>query len=61
MEVYNSWNSDMRVNYFMLKRTPLARYLSADVSHVNSSVLFAWLIFLPLGHPQKLSNLWWIC
>ncbi|PVF95027.1 hypothetical protein CPB86DRAFT_808333 [Serendipita vermifera] len=30
MEVYNSWNSDMRVNYFMLKRTPLAKYLSAD-------------------------------
>lgn len=30
MEVYNSWNSDTRMNYFMLKRTPLAPYLAAE-------------------------------
>ncbi|KAG8852795.1 hypothetical protein FRB91_005898 [Serendipita sp. 411] len=30
MEVYNSWNSDTRMNYFMLKRTPLTPYLAAN-------------------------------
>ncbi|KAG8812545.1 hypothetical protein FRC17_001982 [Serendipita sp. 399] len=30
MEIYNSWNSDTRVNYFMAKRTPLTPYLAAD-------------------------------
>ena len=36
MEVYNSWNSDTRMNYFMLKRTPLAAYLSAEAMPKSS-------------------------
>lgn len=31
IEIYNSWNADMRMNYFMLKRTPLTSFLAAEV------------------------------
>jgi hypothetical protein len=31
MEVYNSWNTDTRLNTFMLKKTPLATTLAPQV------------------------------
>jgi len=34
MEVYNSWNSDTRLNTFLLKKTPLATTLAPQVRPV---------------------------
>ena len=34
MEVYNSWNTDTRLNIFMLKKTPLATTLAPQVRPV---------------------------
>ena len=40
MEVYNSWNTDTRLNTFMLKKTPLATTLAPQV---RSALFLQWI------------------